>query len=78
MTVWIAWAAEDDAEVRAAYDALAIGETIQRYPETDAEGRLMVGSGGLTLEQAQTLPQLLHAGPERPSWWVPAPDETAT
>lgn len=56
MTVWVRWLPENDAAVRAAYDALGIEETIQASPLVLDDGSYLVGSSVLTMEQAATLP----------------------
>jgi len=68
MTVWIAWAPENDLEVRAAYNALGIGETIQISPETVTGGFYLAGSSVITIEQARSLPHVAASDHRRTEW----------
>lgn len=60
MTIWISWDAVNTDAVRAAYDALGIGETLQANVPTYNNGTAVVGSDVLTIEQAATLPVTVH------------------
>lgn len=70
MTVWIRWTPATDAAVRAAYEALGLGETIQANPTVLADGSYLVGSSVLTMEQAATLPAEEASTEWLPGWIV--------
>lgn len=70
MTTYIRWLPHDDVAVRAAYEALDIGETIQTTPNVLTDGTYLVGSSVLTEAQAETLPIIEHSSTWKPEWVV--------